>query len=321
MSQRRQRRATPRLYSVLPVMLSGLLQAAAAATQSPPPAAEPSAPHSSSSTFQFVFTNVRDSTSSIISLSEVRLYDAEGAQLSVLAAANPSGTAVSEREGAASAIDGSDTTKWLDASFTGASVLQLQLAQAGAVAQYELVTSPGSRWSNRKRDPTGWQFGTLDEAGTYQVLGEVTGVTPPTEPSMSYGVMYVTQPSPPPKPPPPVPLQPPATPSPASPTPPLRPPLPPSIQSPPPAASPPVVPPSPPASSAYQFVFTSVREGGHSQISLAEVLLYDASGAQVEVVEAFAPDGIPGNQNEVVAKVIDGSSCSRAQHLLRSMNW
>ena len=63
----------------------------------------------------------------MISLSEVVLYGADGQQVPIVEALNPGGVYYADREEAASAVDGSTATKWLDANFNGESVLQLAL--------------------------------------------------------------------------------------------------------------------------------------------------------------------------------------------------
>ena len=226
--------------------------------------------------FQFVFTSVRGGGTTILSLSEVLLFDADGQQVSISAVLNPGGE-YSEGESPLYTIDGKNQTKWLDSSFQGEAILQLQLAHPSHVVQYELVTTSGSgaAW-NRKRDPTGWRFGIVRDGSTFEVLSTVTDFVPPDLRSTSYGRFYSMLP--PPSLPPVPPFSPPPPSAPAPPAPPAPP-------------QPPPVPPSPPTGDVFQFVFTSVRGGGTTILSLSEVLLFDADGEQVSISAALNPGG------------------------------
>ena len=95
----------------------------------------------------------------MLSLSEVRLFDADGALIPIVEAYNPGGIAANPFEEPQFVVDGDITTKWLDISFYNETILQLLLASAAPVARYELFTSTGASRANLKRDPTGWRFG------------------------------------------------------------------------------------------------------------------------------------------------------------------
>ena len=239
----------------------------------------------SSQVYQFVFTSTRDASSTVVSLAEVMLFDEHGVQVPVLEASNPGGEAGNALETAASAIDGNVNNKWLDVNFHNESILQLELGSSRHVAQYELWT-PSGRW--RKRDPTGWLFGMVREANVFELLSDVTDVVPPGVESTSYGRFSAIN-------------HPPVSPPPLSPPAPLSPPC----GSPRPPPTPPQSPPAP-TGDLYEFVFTSVKDASSTLLSLAEVTLYDSTGAQVPVREAHNPGGAAGNIFETPQSAIDG---------------
>ena len=100
------------------------------------------------SVYQFVFTSVRDPASTMLSLSEVMLFDEYGAQVAVREAYNPGGLPGNLLETPQSAIDGSTANKWLDTNFYGEARLQLDLGEPRHVAQYELFSAKGNHRSS-----------------------------------------------------------------------------------------------------------------------------------------------------------------------------
>ncbi|KAL1503585.1 hypothetical protein AB1Y20_012063 [Prymnesium parvum] len=169
----------------------------------PPQPPTPPPPPPTHDVYELVFTRVRTSTATSVSLAEVTLHDANGNVLPIIAAYNPSGinTAL---EGPRFVHDSNFGTRWLDSNFTdGTAVLQLELGSGAHVASYELCSrlrGQGMRTSN---------------------------VVPPAAASSSYGIFSTINP-------PPSPLRPPPSPPPRPPprfppgqVPPLSPPPPP----------------------------------------------------------------------------------------------
>ena len=219
-----------------------------------PPAAPPNPPLPW--TYEFVFSALRPWTppAAEVQISEVRLFGESGERLDIVQASNPGGYPGPGEAGqdktAMAAVDGTDTTKWLDINATAmalsaasasaaaatsipiSSRLQLTLDRPAIVVQYELVTAN----DNPGRDPIEWSFGIRHsdaDGGGFELLS-TAAVDPPLERYSSYGRLpAVSPPSPPTAPPPPAP--PPAPPSP--PAPPRPPPAPPPA---PPPPSPPL---------------------------------------------------------------------------------
>ena len=74
---------------------------------------------------------------------------------------------------------------------------------------------------------------------------------------------------------------------------------------------PPAPPRARPTSDVYQFVFTSVRGGSTSILSLAEIRLFDIEGKQVIISEANNPGGEYANPFELPQSAIDGNVQSK----------
>ncbi|KAL1503568.1 hypothetical protein AB1Y20_012046, partial [Prymnesium parvum] len=257
----------------------------------PPQPPTPPPPPPTHDVYELVFTRVRTSTATSVSLAEVTLHDANGNVLPIIAAYNPSGinTAL---EGPRFVHDSNFGTRWLDSNFTdGTAVLQLELGSGAHVASYELFTSPGTGNADRARDPVSWVFGIRRDPNTFELLSSQSNVVPPAAASSSYGIFSTINP-------PPSPLRPP-------PSPPPRPP--PRF---PPGQVPPLSPPPPPRSDVWQFVFTSVRDAAGTAVSLSHIYLFDAFGARIPTVTATNPNGInpplEGPQN-----LVDGLNTSR----------
>eukprot|EP00966_Prymnesium_polylepis_P032599 758198-Prymnesium_polylepis.1 len=109
--------------------------------------------------YMFIFTNTLDPTSSMIALAEIILFDADGQQIPVVQVLNPGGEAANLNQLPSAVVDGWNGSKWLDTNFNQSSRLVLMLPESQRVASYELITSPGDNNANRRRDPTGWEFG------------------------------------------------------------------------------------------------------------------------------------------------------------------
>ena len=201
--------------------------------------------------YRLVVTQVRESRSDAVSLSEIRLYGVDGSPLPILFAENTDGVNPRGQE-AEFAIDGSLSTEWLDVNFPTArqAELRLTLGSYDQVASYELFTGlqPRATPGAAKRDPTSWllERRNHDQTGpeAWSPLSIVHNVVPPWERSASItggpinDLMW-------PPPLPPHPPQPPAPPPPPPSVPQPRPPPPPSPY--PPHPSPPLPTPPPPA--------------------------------------------------------------------------
>ena len=53
------------------------------------------------------------------------------------------------------------------------------------------------------------------------------------------------------------------------------------------------MPPSPPMSTSFKFVFTATRDPEADAVQLAEVVLYDTNGSPIEILTASNPGGSP----------------------------
>ncbi|KAL1499234.1 hypothetical protein AB1Y20_013739 [Prymnesium parvum] len=276
-----------------------------------PPTPPPPPSFPSGTRYQFIFSSIRDPTSSVLALAEVLLFGLDGEQVPVLEALNPGGGVASSSQLAGAVIDGWNGSKWLDTNFYGSSVLQLILSSAQPVARYELITSPGDTGAERRRDPTGWAFGILGSDDRFDVLHTVSGVVPPYAPATSYGKFWVYSPPPSPPSPPPLGPAPPPLPLPKGPSPPEHPPPPhpPHLPRPPLPPFPPLNPPSPPSipfAGLYQFRFISVRDPDTTLLSLAEVILFGYDGQRLAVAQVFNPGGTYALPQEQATSVVDG---------------
>ena len=228
-------------------------------------------------TYVLSITAVRDSSrTDAAALGEIRFYSATGALLPILNAESPDGESP-RGQGPLQAIDGDDSSMWIDLNFRdrGQSILRLTLRGYEQVAAYEFITGRDAL----KRDPTSWVLSVVTAAGTLMPLSIHFGVTPPAERSTSYGSAFdgthLTWPPPSPQEPPQLPPWPPAIPPPSTPPsapPPFAPPLP---KSPPPPLSQPLTspPPSPiPLISPISLTPNSpwLRETLASELSTAE---------------------------------------------------
>ena len=240
----------------------------------PPPPLPPFAPGTQFAWYQFVFDGARGPAPNALQLSEVVLYGADDAPLTVLGATNPGGSRSNANQGPSKLVDGITSktdganNKWMDENAlqvdgTVRSVLRLRLAAGSVVARYELVTAN----DNPSRDPASWAFGTWNDGSkTFAELSRVSVGALPAGRYESYGMLWAIAPPSPPLPPPP--------------------------------ASP---------GATYQIVFTAVRKTniGGPGVQLSEVRLFGADGAPLHVLEATNPNGTnPGGQG--AANVIDG---------------
>ena len=240
----------------------------------PPPPLPPFAPGTQFAWYQFVFDSMRGPSPNAMQLSEVVLYGADDAPLTVLGATNPGGSRSNPNQGPSKLVDGiaskteGANNKWMDENALQVdgsvrSVLRLRLAAGSVVARYKLVTAN----DNPSRDPASWAFGTWNDGSkTFAELSRVTVDALPAGRYESYGMLWAIAPPSPPLPPPP-------------------------------AA----------AGATYQIVFTAVRSGniGGPGVQLSEVRLFGADGALLHVVEATNPGGT-NPQGQGAANVIDG---------------
>lgn len=118
------------------------------------------------SNFEFDISAVRDTSASIVQLSEFRLYDTDGVEIAIASASNtdvnnPCG------EGADNAIDGSTSTKWLHFN-EGDLVLALTLPSE--IGSYSWATAN----DEEGRDPVMWTLlGYDDDASTWMTLDDI----------------------------------------------------------------------------------------------------------------------------------------------------
>ena len=235
-----------------------------------------------SQVYGFIFNEVRGARQAELQLSEVELYDTNDQKINVVEAWNPGGIAAHENEDAMKAIDGDVGTKWIDKNITQPggshySLLMLYLSAATTIKRYDFFTAN----DRNKRDPISWTFCLeREEDGEkyLQPLHEMALFVPPFERFTSYtnGTGFRWQFPPPP-------------------TPPIPPP------------PPPISPPHPPGTGLhYAFIFTQVR-GDVDELQLSEVELYDTYDQKINVVEAWNPGGIAGQESEEAMSAFDGN--------------
>ena len=117
------------------------------------------------SNVEFDISAVRDTSASIVQLSEFRLYDTDGVEIAIASASNPDGDNPSG-EGAEKAIDGSTSTKWLDFNEGD---LVLALASPSEIGSYSWATAN----DEEGRDPVMWTLlGYDDDASTWTTLDD-----------------------------------------------------------------------------------------------------------------------------------------------------
>ena len=171
----------------------------------------PFAPGTQFAWYQFVFDGARGPAPNALQLSEVVLYGADDAPLTVLGATNPGGSRSNANQGPSKLVDGITSktdganNKWMDENALQVdgsvrSVLRLRLAAGSVVARYELVTAN----DNPSRDPASWAFGTWNDGSkTFAELSRVSVGALPAGRYESYGMLWAIAPPSPPLPPPP----------------------------------------------------------------------------------------------------------------------
>ena len=263
-----------------------------------PPAPPPAPPMSpTSDTYRFVFhllAETHDDRFNEVSLSEIKLYRADGTEIELVGATNPGGASPDHgREGPSNLVDGEVGTKWLDLQATKPSgevrsVVDVQMKEPAEVASYQLFTAKGVTWF----DPVCWDFGHVID-GAFTPLSVDVCAVPPLARQTGYGIMGAyAPPSPPTSPPPPPP---------------------PSASPLPPPWAPGMAPPSPPPglmTSSLEFVFTAARGPGADGVAVGEVKLVGMDGRTLKVAAASNPLGIQ-MAGEGAIKAVDGDRSSK----------
>lgn len=133
-----------------------------------------------------------------VSISDVQLLSVGGLPLTVARATSPTSDSSPKNEGPSAAIDGLPWSKWLDPTFraVGQSELYLYFNSAQVVAGYRLWTSQDAP----KRDPTDWRFEAQLADGSWTLLENVQGTTPPYARNAAYDDRWLIAPPPPPPP-------------------------------------------------------------------------------------------------------------------------
>ena len=157
----------------------------------PPPSPPMTPPRFEGIVYMFEFHKVRDGpNTNLISLSEIKLYGVNNAEIEIAAAYNPGGQS-SSKETADKLIDDYVLNKWLDGSFQGLSFVELWVESREHVYAYELYTASGdNNLAHRKRDPVSWWFGVLHEDRQFELLDLKEDYPAPDNSSTSYGMMY-----------------------------------------------------------------------------------------------------------------------------------
>eukprot|EP00962_Isochrysis_galbana_P012687 scaffold3601_cov101-Isochrysis_galbana.AAC.1 len=144
--------------------------------------------------FRFDFTGVRGPLNNLggISLTEIRLYDAQGVLLppEAIHKVENEGGGHFPQEVPASLVDGRLDTKWLDLEFitgeTTASSLSITLvAGAPEPKSYDFVTA----MVQIKRDPTVWSFSRLTPCNDWYPLASVEVLSPPLARRVPYATV------------------------------------------------------------------------------------------------------------------------------------
>ena len=267
--------------------------------------------------YRLAFFKVRFPSADAIALTEVRLFDASGALLPIVHAENPDGRWPRGRE-PKYAIDGDETTSWLDLNFPsmGRTELHLTLAPGAAqVVSYDLLTGP----DQPKRDPVSWRFEVWRDDVTpnkWTLLSIVLGARASearVANIVGHPLAALMWPPPQPPSPPAPPRAPPTPPLPPSPPLPRSPPSsPPSPYTPPPhplaPPDPPAAPPPPPASPALPTSPTAVPPMPTSPPAPIKALDVDATASSALAVSSIESSGLSGSAvaGITVASVLGG---------------
>ena len=150
-----------------------------------------------SDTYRFVFhllAETHDDRFDEVSLSEIKLYRADGTEIELVGATNPGGASPDHgREGPSNLVDGEVGTKWLDLEATKPSgevrsVVDIQMKEPAEVASYQLFTAKGVTWF----DPVCWDFGHVID-GAFTPLSVDVCAVPPLARQTGYGIMGRTR--------------------------------------------------------------------------------------------------------------------------------
>jgi len=140
---------------------------------------------------RFEFTQSRGGTArSQWQLSEIRLYESSGSQLSVTDCVSNVGGDKNAQEGSLKLIDGSVNTKNCCSTSSTNVVVTLTLSPSitSAVASYKLYTANDMP----SRDPISWTFSCEHGDGVYEVLDQQTGVSAPNDRKTAYPTYRTT---------------------------------------------------------------------------------------------------------------------------------
>merc|ERR1719238_1433271 len=140
-----------------------------------------------SDTYRFVFhllAETHDDRFNEVSLSEIKLYRADGTEIELVGATNPGGASPDHgREGPSNLV------------------VDVMMKEPTEVASYQLFTAKGVTWF----DPVCWDFGHVID-GAFTPLSVDVCAVPPLARQTGYGIMGAyAPPSPPTSPPPPPP--------------------------------------------------------------------------------------------------------------------
>ena len=226
-----------------------------------------------------------------IQLSGIKLYDDAGEEIEVASVENVGGDHGKHANDDVAyppshLIDGDPGTKWYMTNFNEgmpASIV-LRLKEPAHVARYEFITAPDVH----KRDPVSWTFKKLSADGAEETLSVQDDFHPPQERGVGFstgepvvdGAAAAGLPAVMPPPPPPSPSHPPA-----------------EVGE---------------VSDTYVFVFDAVRGPTLDGIQLSGVVLYDATDAEVTIVDASNPGGSNlDGATQGAMKLIDGDNTTK----------
>lgn len=209
--------------------------------------------------YQITFTKLRESTPAI-QLAEIELFDDTDVKLVPTSLDNVGGILKSS-ESPSKLFDGDTGTKWLDSNFAsnGKSVLELTLPEGKPVTSYRFTTANDAK----KRDPINWTIRKRNKCGHWEIVAGVEDSRPPTARKTHYSseLMKVAD-----------------------------------VQALPPGAG--QVGEFCEHSDRIRFAFTDTRGPFKDSVSIAEVRLFDESGARLLVKSAKVFDGGLSNPAE-----------------------
>ena len=234
-----------------------------------PPSPPPAPP---GEVFMFNFSAVRGPANDTLQLAEIELYDANDNLISVTRTVAKTTPGAVTKQSPTAVVDGTDV-KWVDAGFTGTSMVGMMVPAGSELSYYKFKTGN----DQAPRDPISWKvfkldlFGNIGEGANFTLLQTVTNYDPPTERNAYYPTFYMSAP----------------------PSPPSPPPLPPPSSPPPPA-------------SLFEILFTGVKGTGQTTMQIAELKLYNTAGHQINV-SGITTNAPFHNKNQMADAAIDGS--------------